>query len=526
VTGPINAPLFAAVDSLLAAGRVAEAVEVAEAALVEGALSGKSAAQLRLKLSSALLMSGYAAKALSQAEEVLAGSRLDAEVYEAGRRACLIALMAHDEFAAAREPAVAILAGTTSSSDDGSIAAALTTLGSVAWTEGRVADSIMLLRGAVTRAQRGRFADRALHPRQSLAVLLIALGELGKAEELLREDVRDIRAEDDRGWMVGVAAWRSRLHLAAGRIAEAVAHAESALALADETGTRLFVPLARTTLAAAALHRGDLDPAEAVLERCQDEPPASRAQFLSTYGAWIRARISDARDGPIVAMRSMAAVFDNLPANKRALLEEPALAAWLVRCALAAGDRTKARAVVDTADQLSLSNTAFPSVAAIALHARGVFEQDAAALLQASSDHAHVWARASAAEDAGAVLVAEDQPQSGSATLESAIALYEQAGAVHDAERATRRWRELRVRTVQAAGRHRVSGWSGLTGPERRVSGLVALGLTNAQVGERLSLSRHDVDFQLRQIFRKLGVHTRVELARLAMEHEASWHDD
>jgi hypothetical protein len=119
-------------------------------------------------------MNGHPAEALSHAEAVLAESGLDDEIYSAGQLSRLLALMAHDEFAAAREPAVAILATTPSPGHDESMAGALTTVGSVAWTEGRVADSILLLRAAVTRARRGRFADRAMHPRQSLSCPLVA----------------------------------------------------------------------------------------------------------------------------------------------------------------------------------------------------------------------------------------------------------------------------------------------------------------------------------------------------------------
>jgi PAS domain-containing protein len=46
------------------------------------------------------------------------------------------------------------------------------------------------------------------------------------------------------------------------------------------------------------------------------------------------------------------------------------------------------------------------------------------------------------------------------------------------------------------------------------VAELIAEGLTNRQVGERLFVSPHTVDFHIRQIYRRLGVYTRVELAR------------
>jgi hypothetical protein len=190
-----------------------------------------------------------------------------------------------------------------------------------------------------------------------------------------------------------------------------------------------------------------------------------------------------------VAVKTMAGVFDNLAANKRVLLEDPALAAWMVRTALAAGDDKRAKLVADAAVQLPENNTGFPSIIAIADHARGLLDRDALALLQAFSDHAHPWGGASAAEDAGAVLVADGQLTSGLRLLESAIALYEHAGAEHDAHRVRRRSRQLRVRTPPTPPPHGMSNWSSLTDTERRVSAQVALALTNAQIGQRMYLS-------------------------------------
>ena len=48
---------------------------------------------------------------------------------------------------------------------------------------------------------------------------------------------------------------------------------------------------------------------------------------------------------------------------------------------------------------------------------------------------------------------------------------------------------------------------------KHKVAALVAEGLTNVQVGERLFISRHTVDSHLRHIYAKLGVSNRAELA-------------
>src|SRR6202034_3439448 len=64
-------------------------------------------------------------------------------------------------------------------------------------------------------------------------------------------------------------------------------------------------------------------------------------------------------------------------------------------------------------------------------------------------------------------------------------------------------------------------GWDSLTDTERRVADLVAEGLSNRQVASRVFLSTHTVAFHLRHIFWKLGITSRVQLARIAAEHDA-----
>jgi DNA-binding CsgD family transcriptional regulator len=64
-------------------------------------------------------------------------------------------------------------------------------------------------------------------------------------------------------------------------------------------------------------------------------------------------------------------------------------------------------------------------------------------------------------------------------------------------------------------------GWSSLTRTEHAVAGLVAEGMTNAEAAARLILSPHTIDYHLRQVFRKLDVHSRVEMTRAVVERQA-----
>ena len=69
------------------------------------------------------------------------------------------------------------------------------------------------------------------------------------------------------------------------------------------------------------------------------------------------------------------------------------------------------------------------------------------------------------------------------------------------------------------------SAWASLTDAERAVAEVVARGLTNREAGRRVYMSPHTVDTHLRQIFRKLRINSRVELARMVGEHHRQLRD-
>lgn len=69
--------------------------------------------------------------------------------------------------------------------------------------------------------------------------------------------------------------------------------------------------------------------------------------------------------------------------------------------------------------------------------------------------------------------------------------------------------------------RQRAQRHVGLTPREREVLTLVAEGLTNAQIAERLVVSQETVKFHLRNIYQKLGVSTRTEAAAYYYRHLA-----
>ena len=63
---------------------------------------------------------------------------------------------------------------------------------------------------------------------------------------------------------------------------------------------------------------------------------------------------------------------------------------------------------------------------------------------------------------------------------------------------------------------------AGLTPRQSEVLGLVAAGMTNAQIAEELFISLRTVETHLTSIYHKLGVTSRAAATRFALEHGLS----
>lgn len=228
------------------------------------------------------------------------------------------------------------------------------------------------------------------------------------------------------------------------------------------------------------------------------------------------AQIEEALGGPRAALRLLAGVYAELRTHRFLLMCDPACAAWLVRAALAAGDQERARAAAKAAGEISRGSPELGVAAASAAHAGGIIDRDPARLGQAAIVHTDPWARASAGEDLGELLAATGSQRDAVAALDQAIDGYEATGAARDVARVRRRLRRLGVRRRHWAVETRpTTGWPSLTGTESTVSELVSEGFTNQQVADQLFISVHTVAFHLRQVFRKLGISSRVELVRI-----------
>jgi DNA-binding CsgD family transcriptional regulator/tetratricopeptide (TPR) repeat protein len=507
----------AAVQALLSAGKVGEALELARTQLAKARPRSAVALRLQVAIAWILVMSGEPQRAVSLADDLALDTRLPAELGTAVELVRVMGAISLGDLPRARDLAQEILAD--GERRDGDVAAALLACAFSAWDGGRVADAIGLLRAAVRRSDLCDVELFRVYPRLRLVAALTAIGEVDEAEAVLRDTGNEIMWSGDSLWGAGPAARRAELRLAQGRLQDAAEAAQVTLPSADGRGSGFFVSSGETVLASVALLRGKIDVAAKHLERARSVEPANRTSVGSGTLAWLAARVAEARGDEVGVTRALDAVGGHLSSHARLLVDEPAAAAWLVRRALADGDRRGAEGIVARAVQLSLANPEFASLAASALHARGLIDGDVELLIQAAADHRQPWARGSALEDAGVLLLAGDQRDAAGAKLELARVAYEEAGADRDAARVRRRIANgSRSRGRQARP---LTGWESLTDAERRVAAVVSEGLTNAAAADRLYLSRHTVDFHLRQIFRKLAIRSRVELVRVVLEHAA-----
>jgi DNA-binding CsgD family transcriptional regulator len=508
----------AAAEALAAAGRLEQAGRIASGALAKP-LPPAAEARLRCALSSVLCARGRAREAAAEASLVLAQPQLADDVRDAAITAQLQALAALRGEGA--RSAIAPVLAAPDRFDGRAVVAALAADAARRWDRGQLDDGLELLRDAVRREARIPLDARRLPPLLMLAAALVDVRQLDQAEEILR--VADHQPLDGTPARAALSILRARIALTRGQLTAAAAAAEDGLAAAETLGADGHSSAAHCVLGLIALRSGDLT--AAALHVASDSVPAPHAAevYARAEITMARAQVSERRDGPEAALGLIRRVCADLDSHPGLLLGDPATAPWLTRAALAGGHDELAATVARAARALASGNPGYPAVEAAAAHSAGLAERDAARLAEAAERHPDRWSRASANEDLGVAHTRRAEGRLAVDRLTAAIEGYQAAGAAADMARVRRRLRQLGVRRrhwARAADRP-ATGWASLTDTERAVAGLVAQGLSNRDVAGRMYVSVHTVAFYLRQIFRKLEIASRVELARIVVERPA-----
>ncbi len=214
------------------------------------------------------------------------------------------------DLAVARAGAESILGDAHGPGIDGSLAAALSTLGFIAWSEGRVADALSHQRASVSRALRNGSLIGSLRPRFGLAAVCTAVGDVRQAHNAILGIEATARMLGETGWLAAAPILRARLSTVMGSPGAAAAEASTALELEGQHGPTIFSAAAFLVMAAEALNNAGLADVTVWLDRLADQPSGARAVLGQASVLWVEAHLAGARFGAAAAHEAMGAVHE------------------------------------------------------------------------------------------------------------------------------------------------------------------------------------------------------------------------
>ncbi|MFI8934004.1 helix-turn-helix transcriptional regulator [Streptomyces sp. NPDC053474] len=387
---------------------------------------------------------------------------------------------------------------------------------------GRLDDAVLLAERATDVAERAGGEARWHAPRRWLGEALTAAERVTEAEAAFDAGQREAERLGVPWAVPRLRGHRAQLWLGAGRIAEATAEAEATLHSSLALGTPPTVQSTRILMARLAILRDELPAARALFAEARKLADSGvRVAIDELLLVEVLLRNASAQK-PQDAAHPDDALWATLPDRIRLFCYDPGLGPELVRIALRGELPEHAERAAAACRLLAERNPRLASAQAAARHVTALLSGDPDELRGAVGfwrSAPRPLALAGALEDAALTTTDRDAAL---ALWEEAFALYGTAGAVRGAARARQRLRALGVRRrMPRAAARPGEGWASITPSELRVVRLVVDGLTNRQVAHRLFLSRHTVDAHLRNVFGKLGVSSRVELARVTAEHLA-----
>ena len=358
-----------------------------------------------------------------------------------------------------------------------------------------------------------------------LAAVLGGVGRLSDAREVVASTLPQTTEGEPGRWLLQYVGARSAAYT--GDVAEADRWAAELTASGDRTGVLQPRLLGRYAAGLAAMAAGDVRRARAELEAA-----------VATSETW----------GPVAAGSPLdLEVAKHTPNPYAAEIISP-----LAEVTLLCGDREVAQRWVEVALEFARSYPSHRAVARMAeariLHAAGDTRAAIAAALEALELKHGLGDGFGVANALELVAVLTMESTGAESGAESSIRLLAAAARIRDeigarrlpifdervdavrarlearlggveAERAWARGAAMTTDDVVALARRRrtaraKSGWDSLTLAELEVVRLIGDGLSNKEIAARLHLSARTVQSHLSHVYRKLGLRSRLELAR------------
>jgi DNA-binding CsgD family transcriptional regulator len=496
-------------DALYRTGDTARAAQVASQAL-SYVTDPDLLVELHWTLAQCRIRTGQSAESLATLNQALATPGLSSR-HRA--RLLVVAARTHSSFGdveTAGQVATEALAAAEVADDNWAMGWALHVLTLVTWARGQLADGLPLFDRALAVTQ----ADPALI---NLRLLLqinhaILLGCLDQYEQAFAS-AREARQVADH---VGTAIRLAQAHSALAQLLFNTGRWDEALAEIASLPEDLQEPGAACCDsgigAVIALHRGEVAAARDHLAAAA--PHAERLGHLPVSALALARSLQLEQGGaPAEALAELIVCFD----STEDLGETEELIPDAVRLAIRIGDLATAKTLAGNADTLA-AGSGIPHREANALYCRGLLDHDADRLLSAATryeDASRPLLAAKALEAAAAEFLRGDDRGAARDAFIRAVEAYGSLGAAADVARLRAAFRAHGIhRGPHSRHRRAVSGWDSLTDTEVKVAGLVAEGLSNPDIADKLMLSRRTVSTHVSHILKKLGVASRTDIAR------------
>ncbi|GAA3805860.1 helix-turn-helix transcriptional regulator [Streptomyces chiangmaiensis] len=502
--------------------RVHEALDLVDAVLAAGPEPSQEA-RLRLVAAEIHQAAGDDATAMTHLQQALDLPALPLDLRIRLLKTKATGHVYLGDITAAEQTDMGLVEAAYRSNDPALVVSAMVFQSQTFFYRGRIARALELAEEATGRA--GEESD-VLYlrppriPALWLAMVLTATDRLADTERILREGQREAEALG-LGWSLPHwHAGRACALLERGALDDAAVEAEASLTVADELEITQPYPQVRSVLALVEIRRGDLTKARSHL-RAAENGSGTIAQRYAPWVSLARACLTDAEGRDATAAVTFTGSFAGREPT-RLLAVPPSQWPEIVRVALHGEDPSVAQAVSGALRSLTAQDDSQQIIRAVRAHVDGLLHDDRRALESAIAGYRSTGrslALAAACEDLGERITASADSATAIPYFEEAEHLTSASGALRDNERIRRRLRQLGVRT--GAVRHHTTGspeWGNLTESERKLIPLVVDGLTNRAIADRLYVSVHTVNTHMKHIFTKLGINTRVELTRLAIE--------
>ena len=304
---------------------------------------------------------------------------------------------------------------------------------------------------------------------------------------------------------LGFLEWR------AGNWAEADRHAAGGIELLTQLGR--VDPPAEFPAAIIAAHRGRIDEARARSSAAVARAEAERIRIGQSGHGWVLGFIELSLGDPAGALEHLRRSFE----LRNTFMREPGMRVELgdlLEALIATGELDEAAGILAEWEPRAAALDRAWLLAILArcrgllLAARGDLDGAFASFERALAEHERdvdPFSRARTLLALGRTQRRAKKRAAARATLEDALARFETLGAPLWAD-------QTRAELGRIGGR--APSGDALTVAERRIAELVAQGRSNKQVAAALFLTEHSVETALSRIYRKLGIHSRAQLAK------------